>query len=43
MNKFTEIYQTISHLCSKTDLDSSIDKIKKTLNRHDGEIADVRE
>lgn len=35
LNKFSEIYQTISHLCSKTDLESSIDKIKKTMNRHD--------
>lgn len=43
MGKFTDIYQTISQLCSKSDLESSIEKVKKTVSRHEGELSDIRE
>lgn len=42
MSKFTDIYQLIAQLTTRTDLESETDRIRKTLNRHDGELTDLR-
>lgn len=43
MLKFTDIYQLLGQLVTRTDLESEVDRIKKTFNRHDGELMELRE
>lgn len=42
MNKFSELYQLIGSLVTKIDLESSFNKNKKVLNRHDSELIEIR-
>lgn len=42
-NKFTDVYQLISQVATRADLESEVARIKKTMTRHDGELSDLRE
>lgn len=43
MLKFTDIYQLLGQLVTRSDLESEVDRIKRTMGRHDGELSDLRE
>ena len=43
MDKFTDIYQMLGGLVTRNDFEGGIDKVKKTIKRHDQELMDVRE
>lgn len=42
-NKFTEVYQLISQVATRADLESEVIRIKKTMARQDGELSDLRQ
>ena len=43
MDKFTDIYQLVAQVTTKTDFESEVSRMKKIFNRHDSELSDVRE
>ena len=43
MDKFTDIYQLVAQVTTKTDFESEVSRMKKIFNRHDSELNDVRE
>lgn len=43
MNKFTDIYQLIGQLVTRADMESEVERVKKTCVRQDSELSDLRE
>jgi hypothetical protein len=41
-NKFTDVYQLISQVATRNDVEAEVARIKKAISRHDGELSDLR-
>ncbi len=42
-NKFTDVYQLISQVATRNDVEAEVARIKKAISRHDGELSDLRQ